>query len=43
METVTTSLLLSRIRFAFTISFHIIFPAFTIAIIPRYHGDGTHG
>ena len=27
-----TALLLSRIQFAFTISFHIIFPAFTIGI-----------
>ena len=28
----TTALLLSRIQFAFTISFHIIFPAFTIGL-----------
>jgi cytochrome d ubiquinol oxidase subunit I len=28
----TTVLLLSRIQFAFTISFHIIFPAFTIGL-----------
>jgi cytochrome bd ubiquinol oxidase subunit I len=28
----TTALLLSRIQFAFTISFHIIFPAFTIGV-----------
>src|SRR6266403_3108983 len=27
-----TALLLSRIQFAFTISFHIIFPAFTIGL-----------
>ncbi len=27
-----TPLLLSRIQFAFTISFHIIFPAFTIGL-----------
>jgi cytochrome bd-type quinol oxidase subunit 1 len=27
-----TALLLSRIQFAFTISFHIIFPAFTIGV-----------
>jgi len=26
------ALLLSRIQFAFTVSFHIIFPAFTTAI-----------
>src|ERR1700742_967347 len=28
----TTALLLSRIQFAFTISFHIIFPAFTVGL-----------
>src|SRR5712675_3571432 len=28
----TTALLLSRIQFGFTISFHIIFPAFTIGL-----------
>src|SRR5258705_3586526 len=28
----TTALLLSRLQFAFTISFHIIFPAFTIGL-----------
>jgi cytochrome bd ubiquinol oxidase subunit I len=28
----TTALVLSRIQFAFTISFHIIFPAFTIGL-----------
>jgi cytochrome d ubiquinol oxidase subunit I len=28
----TTALLLSRIQFAFTVSFHIIFPAFTIGL-----------
>jgi cytochrome d ubiquinol oxidase subunit I len=28
----TEALLLSRIQFAFTISFHIIFPAFTIGL-----------
>src|ERR1700680_2855910 len=28
----TTALLLSRVQFAFTISFHIIFPAFTIGL-----------
>src|SRR6266852_5399760 len=28
----TTALLLSRMQFAFTISFHIIFPAFTIGL-----------
>ncbi len=28
----TTALLLSRIQFAFTISLHIIFPAFTIGL-----------
>jgi cytochrome d ubiquinol oxidase subunit I len=28
----TTALLLSRIQFASTISFHIIFPAFTIVV-----------
>ena len=27
-----TALLLSRLQFAFTISFHIIFPAFTIGL-----------
>ena len=27
-----TALLLSRIQFAFTISFHIIFPSFTIGL-----------
>jgi hypothetical protein len=27
-----TALLLSRMQFAFTISFHIIFPAFTIGL-----------
>jgi cytochrome d ubiquinol oxidase subunit I len=27
-----TALLLSRIQFGFTISFHIIFPAFTIGL-----------
>ncbi|MGZ2488159.1 cytochrome bd-type quinol oxidase subunit 1 [Rhizobium pisi] len=33
-----TALLLSRIQFAFTVSFHIIFPAFTVAlaaVLPR--------
>ena len=29
-----TALLLSRLQFAFTISFHIIFPSFTIASPP---------
>jgi cytochrome bd ubiquinol oxidase subunit I len=29
------ALLLSRIQFAFTISFHIIFPAFTIGLATR--------
>jgi Cytochrome bd terminal oxidase subunit I len=28
----TTALILSRLQFAFTISFHIIFPAFTIGL-----------
>jgi cytochrome bd ubiquinol oxidase subunit I len=28
----TTAVLLSRIQFAFTISFHIIFPTFTIGL-----------
>jgi cytochrome bd ubiquinol oxidase subunit I len=28
----TTALLLSRIQFAFTITFHIIFPSFTIGL-----------
>ncbi len=28
----TTALLLSRLQFAFTISFHIIFPAFSIGL-----------
>src|SRR5258706_15952701 len=28
----TTALLLSRLQFAFTISFHIIFPSFTIGL-----------
>lgn len=28
----TTALLLSRLQFAFTVSFHIIFPAFTIGL-----------
>jgi len=27
-----TALLLSRIQFAFTVSFHIIFPSFTIGL-----------
>ena len=27
-----TALLLSRVQFAFTISFHIIFPSFTIGL-----------
>jgi len=27
-----TALLLSRLQFAFTVSFHIIFPAFTIGL-----------
>ena len=27
-----TALLLSRLQFAFTISFHIIFPSFTIGV-----------
>jgi cytochrome bd ubiquinol oxidase subunit I len=27
-----TALLLSRVQFAFTVSFHIIFPSFTIGI-----------
>ena len=28
----TTALLLSRLQFAFTVSFHIIFPSFTIGL-----------
>jgi cytochrome d ubiquinol oxidase subunit I len=28
----STALLLSRLQFAFTISYHIIFPAFTIGL-----------
>jgi cytochrome d ubiquinol oxidase subunit I len=28
-----TALLLSRIQFAFTISFHIVFPAFSIGVV----------
>ena len=28
----TTALILSRLQFAFTISFHIILPAFTIGL-----------
>jgi cytochrome bd ubiquinol oxidase subunit I len=33
----TTVLLLSRIQFAFTISFRIIFPAFTIGLAAWLH------
>src|SRR6202051_4034977 len=29
-----TALILSRLQFAFTVSFHIIFPAFTIGLAP---------
>jgi len=28
-----TALLLSRLQFAFTVSFHIIFPSFTIGLV----------
>ena len=28
----TTALLLSRLQFAFTVSFHIIYPSFTIGL-----------
>jgi cytochrome bd ubiquinol oxidase subunit I len=28
----TTALMLSRLQFAFTVSFHIIFPSFTIGL-----------
>ena len=30
-----TALLLSRVQFAFTISFHIIFPSFRIGALPH--------
>ena len=41
----TTALLLSRLQFAFTISFHIIFPAFTYRIgrlAHRSRGIASH-
>ena len=41
----TTALILSRLQFAFTISFHIIFPAFTIGLaawLTILAGTGSH-
>jgi cytochrome bd ubiquinol oxidase subunit I len=32
MSAASLALLLSRVQFAFTVSFHIIFPAFTIGL-----------
>ena len=38
-----TALLLSRLQFAFTISFHIVFPSFTTRprTLRRYRDDDT--
>jgi cytochrome d ubiquinol oxidase subunit I len=32
-----TALFLSRIQFAFTITFHIIFPSFTIGLVASFN------
>jgi cytochrome d ubiquinol oxidase subunit I len=38
-----TALLLSRLQFAATVSFHIIFPAFTVGLAERVNDFDTAG